>query len=258
MDYTKHIFAGAPVDFEVIDVHVHHGANPGYYPGPAGGDDIVHAMGRLGVDICCCTPGATASDFDYFNEQLAKSLDKHPHKLRGYVMITPHDAADPDRWFKRSPGFIGLKSIPFCQGEVSIDDPRLWDYYAYADRRGLPVLVHTWAAPEVEATTRMAEKYPNARFIVAHAALTGSAAKQALIDGMKQCENMACDTAISDTYDGALEWFVDKVGADRVLYGSDFITFECSHILGRVAMSKLTDDEKEKIFSRNARQWLRL
>jgi len=48
------------------------------------------------------------------------------------------------------------------------------------------------------------------------------------------------------------------VGADRVLYGSDFITFECSHILGRVAMSRLSDDEKEKIFSGNAKQWLRL
>ena len=104
----------------------------------------------------------------------------------------------------------------------------------------------------------VAERYPNARFILAHAALTNTAAKKALIEGMKKFDNVVCDTAISDTYDGALEWIVDKVGVDRVLYGSDFITFECSHILGRVAMSRLTDDEKEKIFSLNARSWLKL
>ena len=258
MDYTKNIFAGKPADFDVIDVHVHHGANRGYWPGPYTGDAIVHTMDRLGLDLCCCTPSALGSDREFCNEQLAKDLDSYPEKLRGYVMTTPHYEEDLDRWFKRSRGFIGLKVIPFVQGEAPIDDPGLWGYYAYADRHNLPILVHTWVASEVNATTRMAEQYPNARFIVAHSALTNLPAKLALMDGMKRCENMACDTAISDTYDGALEWFVDKVGTDRVLYGSDFITFECSHILGRVAMSRLTDDDKEKIFSRNAKQWLKL
>lgn len=258
MDYTKNIFAGKPADFEVIDVHVHHGTGAGALQPGCKGADIVRTMDRLGMDLACCCASCACSDVEYVNEQMAADLDNYPNKLRGYVMTTPHYDVDPARWFERSKGFIGLKVIPFVQGEIPIDDPRLWRYYEYADRRSLPVLIHTWVADEVNRSVNMAKQYPNARFIIAHSGLTNLPAKLALIEGMKKHDNVVMDTAISDTYDGALEWIVDKVGSDRVLYGSDFVTFECAHILGRVAMSRLTDDEKEKIFSRNAKQWLKL
>lgn len=259
MDYIKNIKAGLPVDFEVIDVHVHHGKAGGYLLGGPEGDDIVRTMDRLGMDLACCCGNSAASDWQFVNEHMAKSLDKYPDKLRGYVVANPHyEDFDVDYWFKRSKGFIGLKILACVQGNVPIDAPGFDRFYEYADRHSLPVLVHTWVAQEVNEAMHAAEKYPNARFIIAHAGLTNLPAKLALIEGMKKHDNVVMDTAISDTYDGALEWIVDKVGADRVLYGSDFITFECSHILGRVAMSRLTDDDKEKIFSRNAKQWLKL
>lgn len=259
MDFTKTIFTGKPADFEVIDVHVHYGESGGYRLGPCEADGMVHTMDRLGMDLACCCGNSASADPYYLNENLAKGMDKYPNRLKGYVVVNPHHPEmDLDIWFKRSKNFIGLKSIPFVQGEVPINSPKLDVFYAYADRHNLPVLIHTWVADEVHRAMDVAGRYPNAKFIIAHAALTNSFAKQALIEGMKCHENVVADTAISDTYDGALEWFVDKVGADRMVYGSDFITFECSHILGRVAMSKLPDDEKEKIFSRNAKQWLGL
>ena len=259
MDFTKNIFEGKPADYDVIDVHVHYGESGSYRLGPCEADGMVHTMDRLGMDISCCCGNSASSDPYYINENLAKGMDKYPDRLKGYVVINPHyPEMDPDHWFQRSSSFIGLKSIPFVQGEVPINAPGLDVFYAYADRHNLPVLIHTWVADEVNRSMDVAGRYPNAKFIIAHSALTNSAAKRALIEGMKKHDNVLADTAISATYDGGLEWFVDKVGADRVLYGSDFITFECAHIIGRVAMSRLTDDEKEKIFSLNARQWLRL
>lgn len=260
MDYKQRIFDCKPFDdFEIIDVHVHYGASSGYRLGAPDADGIVHTMDRLGMDLCCCCGNSAASDWQYINENLAKGMDKYPGKLKGYVVANPYyEEFDPDFWFKRSPGFIGLKILACVQGGIPIDDPRFDRFYAYADKHSLPVLIHTWVASEVNQAMHVAEQYPNARLIIAHAGLTNLPAKQAVIEGMKKYDNVVIDTAISETYDGALEWIVDKVGADRVLYGSDFITFECSHILGRVAMSKLTDAEKEKIFSRNARQWLKL
>ena len=259
MDYIKNIREGKPVDFEVIDVHVHHGGQPAYLLGAPDADGIVYTMDRLGMDLCCCAGNPAGADPFHINEYLAQGMDKYPHKLRGYVVVNPYyDDFDTDFWFKRSACFIGLKILACNLGYIPIDDPRFDRFYEYADRHSLPVLIHTWIAGEVDQAMHVAERYPNARIIIAHSGLTNLPAKLALIDGMKKYDNVVMDTAISETYDGALEWIVDKVGADRVLYGSDFITFECSHILGRVAMSRLTDTEKEMIFSRNAKQWLKL
>ncbi|MBP3634304.1 MAG: amidohydrolase [Oscillospiraceae bacterium] len=259
MDCTKSIFAGKPVDFEVIDVHVHYGDAGTYQLCGSEAEGIVHTMGRLGMDLCCCCGNSAASDWYYINENVAKGMDRYPDKLKGYVVVNPfYEDLDPAFWFERSPGFIGLKVLACVQGDLPLDHPRYHRFYEYADRHNLPVLVHTWIAREVNEMFRMAQKYPNARFICAHSALTNRPAKEALIEGMKICDNVVADTAISEIYDGALEWIADKIGTDRLVYGSDFITFECSHILGRVAMSKLTDDDKEKIFSRNAKQWLKL
>ena len=259
MDYTKHVFAGKPADYGIIDVHVHYGESGSCRLGPCEADGMVHTMDRLGMDLACCCGNSASADPYYLNENLAKGMDKYPDRLKGYVVANPHHPEmEPDAWFERSKNFIGLKILACVQGDVPVNDRRFDRYYEYADRHSLPVLIHAWCPWEVSQSMDVAGRYPNARFILAHAALTGSAAKQALIECMKHRENVVCDTAISDTYDGALEWIVDKVGADRVVYGSDFITFECSHIVGRVAMSRLSDDDKEKIFSRNARQWLKL
>lgn len=260
MDYQAKIFAGEALrDVEIIDVHVHHGGIASYQLNEPDGDDIVRTMDRLGMNIACCCGNSAKADWMYINEKVAKSLDKYPDRLKGYVVANPYyEEFDPAVWFQRSKGFLGLKILACVQGDIPINDPRFDRFYAYAHEHSLPVLVHTWIDREVNEAMDEAGRYPNARFIIAHAGLTNLPAKLALIEGMKRHDNVVMDTAISAVHDGALEWIVDKVGEDRVLYGSDFITFECSHILGRVAMSRLSDDAKEKIFSRNARQWLKL
>ncbi|MBR5427451.1 MAG: amidohydrolase family protein, partial [Clostridia bacterium] len=45
-------------------------------------------------------------------------------------------------------------------------------------------------------------------------------------------------------------------GADRLCYGSDLPFYDCRHVVGKVATSRLTDGEKEKILGGNARRIL--
>ena len=214
-------------------------------------------MDRLGVDIVCASnsPGAY-SDFHWGNECAARTHAAYPDRLKAYLTLNPnYPDLDLDDYFVRDNRFFGIKSIPFVHGWKPIDDPGFDRYYAYADKKGLPVLFHAWLPDEVEQATRVAKRYPNARFIFGHSGFT---ARDLAVEAVRDCDNVLLDTTISDTTEGALEWLVNKVGADRVAYGSDLTAFECSHIFGRILLARLTDTEKEKILGLNAKAFLGL
>ena len=56
---------------------------------------------------------------------------------------------------------------------------------------------------------------------------------------------------------GALRRLIDNVGADRLIFGTDFPTCNPAMWIGAVLNDRLiTDDEKEKILSLNAKRLL--
>ena len=78
------------------------------------------------------------------------------------------------------------------------------------------------------------------------------------IAACKKYDNLYCDTTISNACDNVIEDVVDKIGEDRLLYGSDMAFFTCIHNLGKIAMSRLTDQAKEKILGLNAKKLFEL
>ena len=56
---------------------------------------------------------------------------------------------------------------------------------------------------------------------------------------------------------GMLEYAVQTVGPDRVLFGSDFSINDPSTVIARIESSFLTEDQKEAVFSRNLERLLR-
>jgi predicted TIM-barrel fold metal-dependent hydrolase len=56
---------------------------------------------------------------------------------------------------------------------------------------------------------------------------------------------------------GMLEYAVQAIGAERVLFGSDFSINDPSTVIGRVENSFLTEDQKQAVFSRNLETLLR-
>ncbi|MBP3634305.1 MAG: amidohydrolase [Oscillospiraceae bacterium] len=257
MDLKEYVFLGKELkDTYVVDVHIHVGGSTRYQKPGNDADSVVYTMDRVGVDVVCasCSPGAYC-DWKWGNEMCADAHEKYPDRIKAYAVVNPHYTFDLDAYFANSDRFLGLKVIPFVQGTLPIDCPGLQPYYEYADKYGLPVLFHAWMASEVKDATAVAKRYPNARFIFGHSGFT---AFEESVAACKQCDNVLLDTTISDTYDGALERLVNAVGVDRVAFGTDLTAFECSHILGRILLSRLSDTDKEKILGLNAKQFLKL
>ena len=148
---------------------------------------------------------------------------------------------------------VGIK-IHGVMNKTTICDERYRPYLEYADKNGLPVLFHAWEPDEVAQVAQVAKDYKNCPLIVGHGGLTSYAAKVQAINAVRKYDNVYVDTCISSTYDGAIEWIVSQVGVERVLFGTDLGFFDCRQNYGKLALSKLSVEDKLKIFGENARK----
>jgi predicted TIM-barrel fold metal-dependent hydrolase len=70
--------------------------------------------------------------------------------------------------------------------------------------------------------------------------------------------NVYGDLALSRPIEGNVEWFVKEMGADRVLFGTDMPFYDPSHVIARVALADITEEEKKDIFYRNTAKLMKL
>ena len=80
------------------------------------------------------------------------------------------------------------------------------------------------------------------------------------IERMKMSENYYLDLSGYGMFrHGMLRRAIDTVGVDRILFGSDYPTCNPGMYIGGVLLDTLiSDTEKEKIFSENAKKLLNI
>lgn len=254
MDFANLVYEQKPFDgVFVFDVHGHIGFEQGSQLGPNDGESMVHTMDRLGVDGICVSfsPGIRGA-WKRGNDQTKDTCKRLPSRVFGYAVPNPfYQDCDLSPYFEEDLGFRGVKIHGNIQGETPENDPRYAHAFELANRLKLPVLFHAWLPYEVDRAADVARQYPDLNVIIGHGGLTF--AREHAVAACKKYDNVFCDTAISSAPDGSIEWLVDKIGVDKVLYGSDMSFFDCIHTLGKIALCKLSDTEKEKILGLNAK-----
>lgn len=249
------IVQGLPLDdIYVLDAHGHLGKNYQmmYLDTDAAG--MVKSLDRVGINsICISGMEAFSGDPIRGNNAVVDAIRQFPGRFYGYFSPNPfYPDLDAASYFEKEPGMIGIK-IHAMLNHAEINDPRYFPTYEYANQHGLPVLVHTWDIYELDHVAKLAERYPNSPYLIAHSGMRTHDVRVALIEHMKRHENIYADTAISVCYDGAIEWLVQKVGIDRVLFGSDLPFYDCRQVLGKIGLCKLSEQDKRKLLGENAR-----
>ena len=160
---------------------------------------------------------------------------------RAQMLVTP--AMDPEyvRETVRRERFAGLKCYHVYAAEKPTWEAAIESYLPeeqvrIAHEEGLSITLHmvrarALADPVNQASIRRyAERYPNARFILAHAA-RGFNPHHTVegIGSLRGLRNVWCDSS-AVTEAGAHEAIIRTLGARRLLYGSDF---PVSHSRGR-------------------------
>ena len=137
--------------------------------------------------------------------------------------------------------FVGLKCYHVYAAETPTCDAAIPDFLPeehvrIAHEEGLSITLHIMRPRALadpgnqEVIRRYAERYPDMRLILAHAA-RGFNPHHTIegIECLRGLRNVWCDSS-AVTEAGAFEAIVDTLGVDRLLYGSDL---PVSHMRGR-------------------------
>jgi len=171
-------------------------------------------------------------DFDAANGFLAEQV-KADRQSRGMMVVNPQmDPAFIRETVSRK-GLVGLKCYHYYSSEKPTFKSTLpaflpEEQVRLAHKQGLAITIHivrsqALADPANQTALReYAERYPNAKLILAHAARGFNPSHTIRgIESLRGLRNIWCDTsAVCEC--GAYEAIVRVLGKDRLLYGSDF------------------------------------
>ncbi len=120
----------------------------------------------------------------------------------------------------------------------------------------IPLLFHTWYKTvnkyvyesDPSDIADLASRFPKLRILMAH--LTGCGKRG--VQDIRRFDNVFIDTSGSQPEDGYLEYVLNMLGADRILFGSDYPGREIAVQLGRIYSVDMNDRQREKILYENA------
>ncbi|MGQ9723559.1 MAG: amidohydrolase family protein [Candidatus Jordarchaeum sp.] len=215
-------------------------------------------------------------------EDIYKYVVKDPNRIIGFGSINPkrpeEEIKEKLRKIKEF-GFKGIKLIPtfqFCNPS----DECVYPVYEYAQKNKLVILTHTgcdpglWEYPDFceDAKpihlTKIAEDFPRLNIVGAH--LGSYSAEnpgiwfEEMMQVVKTYDNVFTDASAVDPE--LVRRAVKTVGADKILYGSDYpvvLTYVDRKIgmkehLSNILSLDINVDEKEKILSQNAKKILKI
>lgn len=126
----------------------------------------------------------------------------------------------------------------------------------YAEGKNLIFSLHT-NSDELQTMGELAKNHPGITFVFAHPGEINQILRH--IEIMKEAPNVYLDLSGTGLFRyGMLKRLVSEVGADRILFGTDYPICNAGMYVGGVIYEELTDNEKALVFSENAKRILNL
>ena len=267
---------GRSDDCPIIDMHVLVGPFHSAYLPASKLDRMLHILERTGVRKAVAAHHlAMTYDTERGNRLMQELIDARPDQFLGYWVINPSypDLIAKDlRDMDSRRGFVGFKlwSDYHC---VPLTSAKYVSAYEYADAHASLVLVHTWGGSPYNDGPMLAEvaaRYPRARFLMAHCNFPGW---ETAVSIAQELPNVYLDmTSIAVAHDyslmaggslmqtaegaaqvnGVVEYLVEEVGSERIVFGSDLSWYSQLYQAGAVLFARISDDARRDILYRNA------
>ena len=234
----------------VIDMHTHMGAVYGTSLPLDSMDDMMALMDRQNIEAICCAPHSALYDPGVGNVELETAMRRYPGRIYGYYSYNPNYEQMFAQGLEKVlyvPGYVGLKFLPSYH-RYALDGPAYAQALRFAAEHNKIVLCHTWGDDPYNApehARRVMERHPSLTLILGHSAPGECEASIALA---RDYENVYLDLCDIHRHNGMVDRFVNAVGADKVLFGTDLPWYDPSYCMGSILFSRIKDEDKEKIF----------
>ena len=240
----------------IYDCHGHLGAHPDFPAVKHHPEDMIQVMDLLNIEVLAITSTlACYNDCPCGNAEVALAVKQYPQRFRGYVTVNPSPEGEAlrelDRWsyFHRPPL---IKFHPDLH-KYPVHGPKYRPIWDYANQTRAVVLVHTWdsdpnCGPLLLAP--IAREFPQVKILLGHSGVTWRGYEQSF-EVAKSAPNTFLDITGSQSHRTIIERAVARLGAGRVLFGSDMPYLEAAMALGRILSARISDAEKEQILRKN-------
>ncbi|MGC4190511.1 MAG: amidohydrolase family protein [Thermomicrobiales bacterium] len=250
----------------IVDGHIHLQNRDGRYSS-AEADRCLWLADRARIDrmVYLFDLGASPS-VDPTPKEIRRSNDigleliaRHPDRFFAFCYLNPaHDPAfslaELDRCL--AGGCTGIK----LWISVHADDPRLDPIMERAASERLPVLHHAWykatefayneSTPAQIAT--LARKHPAVPIVMAH---LGGGGQRGVID-IEDCPNVVVDTSGAQPHAGLIEFAVERLGPERVVFGSDWPIRDFAVQRAKVDGARIDEATRTAILGRTMKRLL--
>ena len=235
-------------------------------------DDLMAKMDEEGIERAVVM-NANWSSLELVketNDYILESIARHPKRLVGFCSLPPtsddEKIAELERCIRAGVRGIG-EMRPEFQGLDKGDEPVLDPIFKIAVKHKLMLCIH--ASEPVghdypgkytftpEKIYKLIMRYPDLTMILAH--WGGGLPFYALMQEVKTAmKNTYVDTSASPyLYTAAIFTHVSRIiGADRILFGSDFPLMPPSKVLKQMNSVELSENEKSLILHGNAERLL--
>lgn len=243
----------------IVDAHIHLQDND-LAP------DVLAEGDRLGVDLFICSSIAGYRHYPYLdgvrksNDDMYAVTQRHSGRVAAYCYVNPRHGADALTDMRRrieDQGMIGVKLWVATLADDRLVDPIVEQAIAYR----APMLVHAWRKTvgqlPYESTAahiaRLAARYPEARIIMAH--LGGQV--ESAMNSIAPYPNVLTDTSGTPVGGSEVAIAVQRLGADRVVFGSDAHGGCIAANIGKVLGAGLSTSDQEKVLGGTMTRLLR-
>jgi uncharacterized protein len=251
---------GKSASCPIYDMHGHMGPFHSIYFPRGDAPAMVRTMDEAGVRLLVFSHHGALQSPDLGNRLSIEAVRQFPDRLRAYCVINPNY---PENVAQELAGFddlfpevyVGFKFLSDYH-RIALTDPGYAPALEIADQRALPVLMHTWGGSRYDGPQEVrgvAERYPNARFLLGHSC---HGEWDAAVQLARDFPNLYLElTAVFDDR-GVIEAFVNGAGSDRMLFGTDLPWFDPHHAVGVLMNADITDEDRHNICHRNAERLL--
>lgn len=280
IDVHVHLFPTREVGKQIVEEFLETYDAPYHSYGTP--DEYLADMERAGIDygvVVSFAPDNQLKNMNFWTTAITRPKKTKP---ANYPMLIPFVSVSPtmkgrkpveELEFRLKWGMKGVKIHPIAQG-FPPDDPRMWPVYQWLVEHDLPIITHSGINVVEDEQTDLArprrwlpvlEAFPTLRLILAH---MGGGFWDEAIDIVQRHPQVMLDTAIALTAVelGVKNWLDDAeavemirtVGADRVMFGSDYPWIDPAGDVERIRSLPLTDEEERLILGENAARVLGL